>query len=208
MPGSALAVVNSAFPTSSMYTAANTGTDNTSQLRPHTSGCSAGARSPSPLFARWIRWQRKEADSLEEAELRTSTDERSIRSSSEPSKLLPQIQHEHRNKDEHGGHGSHTYTHSYNFSTSTRSSENQSKRPLPPPLTREEFDALPVAIQRKVCTGHLRHLRHLLAVSVEFPSFRPNLHKSSSRIHWLDALWTRSCSLHAVQMNLMHSYVQ
>lgn len=184
MPGSILAVSDGALLTNPPYTAANTGTKDTSQLRPHTSGCSADARSPSPLFARWVRWQRKEVDSLDKDELRISTDERSISSSSEPSKPLPQPQSEHNDNDQHG-HGNHTYTHTYNFSTSASSSNNQPQSPFPPPLTREQFNALPVAIQRKVCPGLV--LSHSCR-TCRFP-FR----------HWPGVLWTRSCSLHSAE---------
>lgn len=125
----------------------------TNNRRPHTarSGRSAGARSPSPLF-RWTRKNTHEQDKLESGDFRSSMDSRAIISSA-TSKGVPH----------------HQLTHTYNISTSTTSSKRQSQSGLPPPLSREEFEALPVAIQRKVCSIQCLNAHGFCHISIAFP---------------------------------------
>lgn len=148
MAGSTLAAPDGAYFTNATYTAANM-TANSSQWRPHTSrsGRSAGARSPSPLFARWARRNQKEHDQLDTNDSRSSTDRKSISSSGTSRRFQ---RHQNSDPDNHN-HNHDNLAHTYNSSTSTNSLKRQSQSGLPPPLTREEFEALPVAIQRKVC---------------------------------------------------------
>jgi hypothetical protein len=139
MPGSTLASADGPYCPNSTYTAANISA-NTSQRRPRTSRSgrsSRSARSASPLFARWARrHQRHGHDAHESNDSRSSTDRKSTSSGGNPNNQAG-------------------VTQTYNFSTSTlrrsgSSSKRQSQSGLPPPLTREEFEALPLAIQRKV----------------------------------------------------------
>ena len=145
MPGSILPAAEEPYFQNSTYSAANISA-NTSQWRPHTSLSCQSARSASPLFTRWgRRHHQQRVDMQEFNDPGSSTDRKSTSSSRNPKRCL-----------QHGDHGSNdnndaSHKHTYNFSTSTgSSSKRHSQSGLPPPLTREEFEALPLAIQRKV----------------------------------------------------------
>lgn len=156
MPSSTLAAPDAAYFTNSTYTAANI-TANTSQWRPHTSRSGRSGRSPSPLFARWARRNHQHHDPQEGNDSRSSTDRKST-SSGGTSRRFGHHHHNHEFSQGQGTNGNNdnsNLTHTYNFSTShlARSSsisKRQSQPGIPPPLTREEFEALPLAIQRKV----------------------------------------------------------
>lgn len=137
----------------STYSGANI-TANKSQWRPHTSRSGRSARSASPLFARWARRHHQyhqQLDAHESNDSRLSTDRKNTSSDSN-SKSAFQQHHHHpgaRNNDD----ASHKHTANFSAWTASRpesSFERHSESAVPPPLTREEFEALPLAIQRKV----------------------------------------------------------
>jgi hypothetical protein len=158
MPGSTLPAPEQPCFSNQTYSVANK-TTNTSQWRPHTSRSGRSARSASPLFARWARRHHQQPDGHESNDSRSSMDRKST-SSNGNSRGALQHQHQVCHNDDDASH-----KHDYNFSTSTvsrsgSSSKRHSQPGLPPPLTREEFEALPLAIQRKVRAFPVR-LSHL-----------------------------------------------
>ncbi|KAB5580460.1 hypothetical protein GE09DRAFT_1212911 [Coniochaeta sp. 2T2.1] len=160
MPGSTLPAPDEPFFPNSTFTAANM-TANTSQWRPNTSRSGRSARSASPLFTRWTRRNHQHLEIQDSNDSRSSTDRKST-SSSGTSKH--QQQHALYHDDA-------SHKHTYNFSTSTMtrsgsSSKRRSQAGLPPPLTREEFEALPVAIQRKYFST-LERLRFAQASGID-----------------------------------------
>ncbi|OIW35339.1 hypothetical protein CONLIGDRAFT_54137 [Coniochaeta ligniaria NRRL 30616] len=163
------------FP-SSTYSAANVPA-NTSQWRPHTSRSGRSARSASPLFARWARRHHHQLDVQESNDSRSSTDRKSTSSSGNPKSLLQHHQHHHDHSRHNNDDASHKHTHNVSTSTITRSSSS-SRRPsqsgLPPPLTREEFEALPLAIQRKVCAVFRSSVTFALALFLPTELTLPN----------------------------------
>jgi hypothetical protein len=147
MPGSILGGPVEPYLSSLTYNAATT-TAQPSQWRPHTSRSGRSARSASPLFIRWARRQHQQQLEVPDLSDSISSSGRKSTSSSGHSKRDPG----YRDNVDNASH-----KHTYNFSTSTVSrpgsrSRRHSQSGLPPPLTREEFEALPLAIQRKVRT--------------------------------------------------------
>lgn len=148
MPSLTYTALDEPYFSNSTSTASNT-TANTSQWRPR-SGRSA--RSASPLFARWARRHHQQHEHAQDSnDSRSSTDRKSTSSSGNSKRV-------------HDDYTDASHKHMCNFSTSTMrrtgsSSRRQSQAGLPPPLTREEFEALPLAIQRKVraVSGRLSH---------------------------------------------------
>lgn len=144
MPGSTLPAPDELHFANSTYIAAEITANTNGQWRPHTSRSGRSARSASPLFARWARRHHQQLDVHESNDNRSSTDRKSTSSSGNYHHHDPRC----LNNDDA------IHKHTYNFSTSTvtrsSSSRRQSQSGLPPPLTREEFEALPLAIQRKV----------------------------------------------------------
>lgn len=165
MPGSTLSASDEPRFPNSTYSAANI-TANPSQWRPHTSRSGRSARSASPLFARWARRHHQQLDVHGSNDSRSSTERKSTSSNGNGNSL---------NNDDA------SHKHTYNFSTSTMtrsssSSRRQSQSALPPPLTREEFEALPLAIQRKV--------RAVFRLSVTFCSCNYFSPRSSRSPNW------------------------
>ncbi|KAH8910704.1 hypothetical protein BR93DRAFT_964561 [Coniochaeta sp. PMI_546] len=155
MPGSTLSASDEPRFPNSTYSAANI-TANPSQWRPHTSRSGRSARSASPLFARWARRHHQQLDVHGSNDSRSSTERKSTSSNGNGNSL---------NNDDA------SHKHTYNFSTSTMtrsssSSRRQSQSALPPPLTREEFEALPLAIQRKYFST-LERLRFAQASGID-----------------------------------------
>jgi hypothetical protein len=152
MPGTLFPAGEEPYYSTSTYTVANVAAT-TTQWRPHTSRSGRSARSASPLFSRWARRhhnQQPDVHAQESSDSHSSTDrKRSSSSAGNPKRAL-----QHRDDRYHSNTDA-SHKHAYNFSTSTVSrsgstSKRHSQSGLPPPLTREEFEALPVAIQRKV----------------------------------------------------------
>lgn len=174
MPGLTLPTPEQTCLPNSTYSVPNTASTK-SQWRPHTS---RSGRSDSPLFARWVRrHHHQQLDAHECSDLRPPTDRKSISSSSNRESALEQQHLHHHPSCRNNDNACHKHT--ANFSTSAASpsgssSKRRSETAIPPPLTREEFDALPLAIQRKVrAFSFVCHICHFAVLHAYRPAPSP-----------------------------------